>query len=103
MDSTTQQNAALVEEAAAASEAMAEQAALMSELVGFFRVDESHVATSTPVHRAVAETVTPGTGYGGVERRSEDRPWKEKNSSDETKEPAALATGTGDDESWEEF
>jgi len=39
MDETTQQNAALVEEASAASENMAEQANLMSELMDFFTTD----------------------------------------------------------------
>ena len=37
MDSMTQQNAALVEEAAAASEAMAEQAKKMQSVLGFFK------------------------------------------------------------------
>jgi methyl-accepting chemotaxis protein len=38
MDEMTQQNAALVEEASAASEAMSEQASTMNRLVGFFKV-----------------------------------------------------------------
>lgn len=38
MDQVTQQNAALVEEATAASEAMAEQSQKLQEMVGFFRV-----------------------------------------------------------------
>ena len=40
MDQMTQQNAALVEEAAAAGEAMAEQANTMNQTVEFFSVDE---------------------------------------------------------------
>ena len=39
MDEMTQQNAALVEEAASASEAMGEQAQQMQELMGFFSLD----------------------------------------------------------------
>jgi methyl-accepting chemotaxis protein len=39
MDNTTQQNAALVEEAAAAAQAMRDQAANLSGLVSIFRVD----------------------------------------------------------------
>ncbi|MBK8971154.1 MAG: PAS domain S-box protein [Hahellaceae bacterium] len=38
MDEMTQHNAAVVEEASAASEALAEQAASMKQLIGFFRV-----------------------------------------------------------------
>lgn len=40
MDQVTQQNAALVEQAAAASEALKEQAMSMQEMMTFFRVDE---------------------------------------------------------------
>ncbi|HEY9133720.1 MAG TPA: methyl-accepting chemotaxis protein [Dyella sp.] len=46
LDETTQQNAALVEEAAAASRALQEQAAELMEQVNFFRID---TATATPV------------------------------------------------------
>ena len=47
MDSVTQQNAALVEEAAAASASMQEQAAKLSQLVSVFRLD-----SGTPVLQA---------------------------------------------------
>ncbi len=40
IDSTTQQNAALVEEAAAASEAMTDQATALQNMVSVFRIDE---------------------------------------------------------------
>ncbi|MES2606204.1 MAG: methyl-accepting chemotaxis protein, partial [Pseudomonadota bacterium] len=39
MDKTTQQNAALVEEAAAASEALGQQAESLEELISFFELD----------------------------------------------------------------
>ncbi|TFW07021.1 HAMP domain-containing protein [Oxalobacteraceae bacterium OM1] len=45
MDSVTQQNAALVEEAAAASNAMQQQADRLAEAVALFRVDGSAVAS----------------------------------------------------------
>jgi len=41
MDSMTQQNAALVEQAAAASEAMAEQAKKMQSLLSFFKTNQA--------------------------------------------------------------
>jgi len=47
MDRNTQQNAAMVEEAASAAESMKEQARGMSQLVGFFKLDES-TANSSP-------------------------------------------------------
>ncbi|MGK5035358.1 methyl-accepting chemotaxis protein [Janthinobacterium sp. LB3P118] len=42
MDTVTQQNAALVEEAAAASESMQEQAAALAEMVSIFKLDANH-------------------------------------------------------------
>lgn len=48
MDQVTQQNAALVEESAAASEAMQEQARKLAELVSVFRVEQSGPALAAP-------------------------------------------------------
>jgi methyl-accepting chemotaxis protein len=48
MDSTTQQNAALVEESSAASKAMETQAESLLEQVAFFRVHDTHAAEATP-------------------------------------------------------
>jgi len=48
MDEMTQQNAALVEEASAASENMAEQSRAMGNVVAFFRVDGSAVSSPSP-------------------------------------------------------
>jgi methyl-accepting chemotaxis protein len=42
MDQVTQQNAALVEEAAAASEAMQEQAAKLAQIVSIFKLEAMH-------------------------------------------------------------
>ncbi|MCU6499436.1 methyl-accepting chemotaxis protein [Rugamonas sp. A1-17] len=44
MDQVTQQNAALVEEAAAAAESMQEQSAKLAEVVGVFKLDASQMA-----------------------------------------------------------
>ncbi|MBK8755377.1 MAG: hypothetical protein IPL99_28770 [Candidatus Competibacteraceae bacterium] len=46
MDQVTQQNAALVEETAAASHAMGEQAQELQKLMGFFTLDQRAVATN---------------------------------------------------------
>jgi methyl-accepting chemotaxis protein len=53
MDRVTQQNAALVEEAAAAALAMQEQAAGLSEVVGTFRLEpEGRAAPAAPARPA---------------------------------------------------
>ena len=48
MDGVTQQNAALVEEAAAAAESMQQQAAALAQAVSVFKVDGSSSASSSP-------------------------------------------------------
>ncbi|WP_413673707.1 methyl-accepting chemotaxis protein [Massilia cellulosiltytica] len=63
MDQVTQQNASLVEEAAAASEAMQEQAAKLAQVVSVFRVDaapvETRLAATAPAARARATRSLP--------------------------------------------
>jgi methyl-accepting chemotaxis protein len=63
MDQVTQQNAALVEEASAASEAMQEQAAKLAHVVSVFKLDSSRVAAVRGVpaapQRAVAVAPRP--------------------------------------------
>lgn len=70
LESVTQQNAALVEEAAAASESMANQSVGLQRLVGQFQIDESLIQhapqmSAPPAHapaaprRSVAATATP--------------------------------------------
>ena len=49
IDQVTQQNAALVEEAAAAAEAMQDQAAKLAELVSVFQLGSTRSAAATPV------------------------------------------------------
>ncbi len=56
MDQVTQQNAALVEEAAAAAESMQDQAARLAEAVSVFRVGAGAAA---PVHVAAAPVAAP--------------------------------------------
>ncbi|MCI1014024.1 MCP four helix bundle domain-containing protein [Herbaspirillum sp. C7C2] len=55
MDENTQQNAALVEQAAAAAKALQEQATRLSQTVGVFRLDSSHVPA--PMMQAAAAPV----------------------------------------------
>ncbi len=99
MDDMTQQNAALVEQAAAASESLGEQADDLSQLINFFTLQGDTVATeATPMARATR-----------AERRTVDRPWtapKTAETSEAISAPAPsmkkAAAGDGDQE-WEEF
>ncbi|MYM35748.1 HAMP domain-containing protein, partial [Duganella sp. FT94W] len=63
MDNVTQQNAALVEQAAAASQAMQEQAAKLAEMVAVFQVEGGNIAprktASAPVGSASTARATP--------------------------------------------
>ncbi|WP_414491768.1 methyl-accepting chemotaxis protein [Stenotrophomonas maltophilia] len=60
MDETTQQNAALVEEASAAARSMEEHANLLAEAVSVFRTGAAAAAVSVPrALAAVAASVTP--------------------------------------------
>jgi len=70
MDTTTQQNAALVEEAAAASQAIVEQAQALSSLVSRYNVGDG-VASSRPLTDVGGPAVMP-------ERRGKNRPWTDK-------------------------
>ncbi|TFW09873.1 methyl-accepting chemotaxis protein [Oxalobacteraceae bacterium OM1] len=72
MDEATQQNAALVEQATAASDAMQEQAARLAETVGTFRLEPGAVAVRAPQVVAKARTVKPAprtTAIAPVERK----------------------------------
>ena len=60
MDEVTQQNAALVEEAAAASESLSEQAHGLMQTVGMFRLSESQ---ASPARQAAAGS-RPGAHLG---------------------------------------
>jgi methyl-accepting chemotaxis protein len=66
MDETTQQNAALVEQAAAASEAIVEQAQALNTVIARYNTGGNAPATSTKADRAAPVT---------VERRGKERPW----------------------------
>ena len=110
MDELTQQNAALVEEAAAASESMGEQAVKLNDSMTFFTVDQSAVSTQ---NRATASrTVPPGANQagrsGGSERRDMDRPWvaSDKPAIAEAKSGIAPSPGKvakSGDADWKEF
>ena len=78
MDEVTQQNAALVEEAAAASEAIASHARQLHQLVTRYRVDV-HASETNTNRASEVPAVAPR-----AERRGEQRPWSAPRASKET-------------------
>jgi len=98
MDQVTQQNAALVEEAAAATGSMQEQAAALAGVVGAFRLDETDqqatmaaLPSSAPAPAPAAARTLPGTAAKAAPSAAVVPA---------APRPAATATH-GDD--WEEF
>jgi hypothetical protein len=72
MDKTTQQNAALVEESAAAATTLSDQAARLAQAVSVFTLDKDHAmkASSRPseVTRTPAARKAPAMAAAGGER-----------------------------------
>jgi methyl-accepting chemotaxis protein len=96
LDELTQQNAALVEEATAASQTMAEQAKGLNDSMQRFHVKGS-AAIAAPAARA---SDTPPA----AERRKGGRPWTERRNAEPAAAPAARkAAGGADDPVWKEF
>ncbi len=108
MDGTTQQNAALVEEAAAASEAILGQANQLTEVVARYQVPSDYVtekrSSASPEHKPAVT----------AERRSSARPWSrpskaggipKASTAASAAKPAVApkAAASGDDNEWQEF
>jgi methyl-accepting chemotaxis protein len=110
MDQTTQQNAALVEQIAAASKSMEDQAGSLSRLVGFFRVDggAAGAALIPPAGPAQAGQAPPAgnaaraeTGNGQAHRAARViKPRNTGGAGPRGLPPPAAGQGEGD---WEEF
>jgi methyl-accepting chemotaxis protein len=93
MDEVTQQNAALVEEAAAASQSMQEQAANLATVVGFFKTGAQGVAAAAP--RRAAQTAPPSPRVAKAPARAVARP--------AAKPAQRLAPAKVTESDWEEF
>jgi hypothetical protein len=72
MDQTTQQNAALVEEMAAAASSLKSQANELVQVVAVFKLDTGNV--QSPVKTAVRATSPKPVSFKGVDRREGDVP-----------------------------
>jgi methyl-accepting chemotaxis protein len=98
MDQTTQQNAALVEEASAASQAIVEQAQSLNGMIARY-----NVGGEPSVARPAAKVSAPA-----AERRSGTRPWTNRaapatSASKPSMTSAARKASGGDDAEWKEF
>ena len=95
MDEVTQQNAALVEEAAAAAGSLQDQARLLMEAVNRFKLDDVRSVRSSPAPRHVASRpATKAVGHKPVAKSAHPAVAK-------TAQP--VAAGKQDDEDWSEF
>src|SRR5690348_3953581 len=81
MDELTQQNAALVEQATASSQAMADQARELNEMMNRYRVQRDAAGSALSSHDAApaaqSSSATSAVAQAAqtVERRSRNRPW----------------------------
>jgi len=111
MDQTTQQNAALVEEMAAAASSLKSQATELVQAVAFFKVNGGHAASSMP-RTSVRAPVSKAKPFKGEERRAIGAPGAARKPA--AAKPAAPAAGAapktqpkpapaGGDDDWETF
>jgi methyl-accepting chemotaxis protein len=95
MDELTQQNAALVEEATAASQAMAEQVRGLNQMLDRYRINEMIEGARSFAAPAAASAAT-AQATARPERRSGNRPWgdRARAGADAAARKAARANGT---------
>src|SRR5450631_432650 len=106
MDTVTQQNAALVEQASAAAHTLTEQAASLTELIARYRLDKGAVAPTLSAPRLSAPPPAAGSSATApaVERRGANRPFRgKKEPAPRAEQPRKRQAAAGDDEVWQEF
>ena len=106
MDQMTQQNAALVEEAAAATDALRGQAAALAETVSFFKLDAQAVPALAPAahfRQAPVRVTAPAQARHFIKPagKAAARP-AALSASKPVAKPKPVSTTAGDDE-WETF
>jgi hypothetical protein len=121
MDELTQQNAALVEEATASSQAMADQARELNEMMSRYRTSGDVGLSSRSSSHAAADAAptvsATADGATAADRRSKSRPWAKRTAAAGLAAAAAApapapapaprkqaaAAGAGSDSDWQEF
>jgi methyl-accepting chemotaxis protein len=94
MDNVTQQNAALVEEASAASKAMEQQSATLVSQIGYFHSNSRQLVSEAPAAEVVRMPAQPARAK---------RPAQPVRVAATKPAVAPLARASGDDTSWSEF
>jgi len=93
MDTVTQQNAALVEQAAAAADSLQEQAKVLAEIVSVFKLDAAHMAQTRaqaqPAKRKIAVAASAGRPAVAAAPRAQPK--------------RLTTTAAGGNDDWEEF
>jgi methyl-accepting chemotaxis protein-1 (serine sensor receptor) len=98
MDNVTQQNAALVEEAAAAAGSLQDQAGHLSQVVGVFRIDAMNLAATSAAPVASFRTTPPARIATPARKTAAAQPARAVPPS-----RAVLATAAAKTDEWEEF
>ncbi|MXV07567.1 MULTISPECIES: methyl-accepting chemotaxis protein [unclassified Xanthomonas] len=96
MDETTQQNAALVEEATAAARSMEDQAGQLSQAVAVFKIDASSNHAGQPAIASAASAPVRAVARSAAKPAAKPAPRPVRSSA----RPIAVAAG---DDSWQEF
>ncbi len=112
LDETTQQNAALVEQASAASQGMAAQAKALNEMIDRYQVLEEARSAAAAMTAIAAGHHEGGSrkdakaapaSSGNAERRGGKRPWNGAAKPKSTAPEARAAVANGGDSEWKEF
>ncbi|HEV7814241.1 MAG TPA: methyl-accepting chemotaxis protein [Janthinobacterium sp.] len=107
MDSMTQQNAALVEEAAAAAQSLQDQASELAHVVSIFKlVEGEEVHVPAPSTIAAAPAATPAKAAKAVALRVAARPALKKPAAAAAApaaKPKKVASAAAGNDEWEEF
>ncbi|WLQ16579.1 CHASE3 domain-containing protein [Hahella aquimaris] len=98
MDQMTQQNAALVEEASAASEAMSDQAAAMLSLMSFFKSNQLEAGTEATIRQDMQSQERPEPDKGSTNNAA-----KSTKASKKPKPARATSSSSAGESDWEEF
>lgn len=104
LDEMTQQNAALVEEAAAASESMADQSNTLRDLMNFFKTDEhAHQSSFTPSKPQTSERSSTRAPARSSARRSPRPAAKAELRAPKPALKVVAGNPSHDDNNWSEF
>jgi methyl-accepting chemotaxis protein len=108
LDAMTQQNAALVEEASAASQSMAGQAKALHQMMAPYEVTDEFAKHAAAAMAASAETHRPAPARTDIhganaERRAAGRPWSPNEAKPPRRRRATTGSADGTDNEWKEF